>query len=82
MVLAVWIRLSRKMSLTKTLDCIEEELNNFSDIVNFINISTLMSWEQLVRSAFELFLSLNSNNSFNFQHKEISVDVKDLLGFI
>jgi hypothetical protein len=72
MVLAVWIRLSRGTSFTIALDNIEEELNNLADIADFINVSTLMSWERLIKSAFEFFLLLNSNEPFNLQHEEIT----------
>ncbi len=57
MVLAVWIMLGRRLSFTRALDAIEEELNNLGDVAEFINTSTLMSWERLIRAAFELFLS-------------------------
>jgi hypothetical protein len=57
MVLAVWIMLDRRLSFTRALDAIEEELNNLGDVAEFINTSTLMSWERLIRAAFELFLS-------------------------
>lgn len=82
MILAVWIRLSRKTSFTRALDNIEEELNNLADVAVFINVSTVMSWERLVRSAFELFLALNFSKPCNFQHKEITADEKGLLLFI
>ena len=57
MILAVWIKLGRHLSFTRSLDAIEEELNTLGDIAEFINISTLMSWERLIRAAFKLFLS-------------------------
>ena len=82
MVLAVWIRLSRRTSFTKALDNIEEELNNLADIADFINVSTVMSWERLIKSAFELFLSLHFNKPCNLHHKEITADEKGLLLFI
>jgi len=61
MVLAVWIRFNRHLSLTRALDVIEEELNTLGDIADFINISTLMSWQRMIRAAFELFLSADNN---------------------
>lgn len=57
MVLATWLRLSRCLSLTDALDAIENELNNLDDIADFINISTMRSWERMIMSAVTLFIS-------------------------
>ncbi len=71
------------MSLTRSLDAIEEELNNLGDIAEFINISTLMSWEQLIQAAFELFLLNNSINIlYNIQYEKITADETGLLLFL
>lgn len=55
MVKAIWFKISQNLSLTKAMDVIEEELNNLNDVVDFINISTMLSWQQMVLTAFELF---------------------------
>lgn len=54
MVLAVWFRLSRHLSLTGALDAIENELNHLEDIADFINISTMRSWERMILAAVTL----------------------------
>jgi len=82
MVLAVWLRLGRQLSLTSALDDIEEELNHLGDIAEFINISTVMSWERLIRAAFELFLSTNINMLCNIQYEKITADETSLLPFL
>lgn len=81
MVLAVWIRYSRHLSLTKTLDCIEDELNKLADIGDFINISTLMSWERLIRAGFDFFLS-SEFKICNPQYEKITVDKSGMLLFL
>ena len=57
MILAVYIRLNKQFSLTNALGVIEEKLNKLDDVADFINISTLMSWERLILAAFALYLS-------------------------
>ena len=81
MVLAVWIRLSRHLSLTKSLDAIEKELNNLGDIAEFINTSTLMSWERLIHAAFELFLSTGIK-VYTPQYEKITADETGVLLFL
>lgn len=82
MVLAVWIRLGRHLSFTGALDAIEEELNSLGDIAEFINISTLMSWERLIRAAFKLFLSTDINILCKSQYEKIIADETGLLLFL
>lgn len=82
MVLAVWIRLGRHLSFTGALDAIEEELNSLGDIAEFINISTLMSWERLIRTAFKLFLSTDINILCKSQYEKIIADETGLLLFL
>ena len=81
MVLAVWIRLSRRLSFTRALDNIEEELNHLGDIAEFINTSTLMSWERLIHAAFELFLSTDIKVC-KPQYEKIIADETGLLLFL
>lgn len=57
MVMAVWMRVSQHLSLTRALDVIENELNHLGDVAVFINTSTMMSWEQMILEAVSLFLS-------------------------
>lgn len=57
MIKAVWLRLYRRLSLSKALDAIEVELNHLEDVADFINISTLLFWQQMILMALERFLS-------------------------
>ena len=61
MIKAVWIRLSRQLSLSKAMDAIEMELNHLEDVADFINISTLLFWQQMILMAIERFLSSDPN---------------------
>ncbi len=67
------------MSFTRALDAIEEELNKLEDIAGFINISTLMSWERLIQTAFELYLFSDINILCEIQSEEIISDKTSLL---
>jgi len=82
MILAVWLRLGKHLSFTRALDDIEEELNHLGDIAEFINISTVMSWERLIKAAFELFLSTDINILCRIQYKKITNDKTGLLLFL
>jgi len=82
MVLAVWLRLGRQLSFTRVMDDIEEELNHLGDIAEFINISTVMSWERLIKAAFELFLSTDINILCRIQYEKITNDKTGLLLFL
>lgn len=55
MVRAIWFKVSRDLSLTGIMDVIEDELNNLGDVADFINISTMMSWQRMILAALELF---------------------------
>jgi len=61
MIMAIWIKVNRKLSLTSALDAIEQELNHLGDVADFINISTMASWQQMILTAFTLFLSRDIN---------------------
>ena len=55
MVRAIWLKVSRHLSYTKALDVIEAELNFLGDVANFINISSMMSWQHMILTALALF---------------------------
>lgn len=55
MVRAIWFKVSRHLSLTRVMDVIEAELNSLGDVGNFINISTMMSWQRMILTALALF---------------------------
>ncbi len=61
MVRAIWFKVSRHLSYTKALDVIDAELNSLGNVADFINISTMISWQQLILIAFELFISTDIN---------------------
>ena len=83
MVLAVWIRIGKELSLINALSAIEEELNDLDDIADFINISTLMSWERLIQAAFALYLSSGCKELCKIdQYERISSYNTKLLLFI
>ena len=56
MIKAVWLKFSRQLSLSKAMDAIEMELSHLEDVADFINISTLLFWQQMILMALELFL--------------------------
>ena len=57
MVQAIWFKVSRHLSYTKALDVIAAELNSLGDVADFINISTMMSWQRMILTALALFRS-------------------------
>ncbi len=57
MILATWIKVSKRLSLYKTIDAIICELNHLGDVGDFFSISALLCWEKLIREGFELFLA-------------------------
>jgi len=61
MVRAIWFKVSRLLSYTRAMDVIEDELNHLGDVANFINISTMISWQRMILAAFELFSSADIN---------------------
>ena len=71
MVIAVWIRVGRHLSLTRAMDVIEKELNNLSDVADFINISSMISWKLMILTAFELFLSADINMISKSQYEQL-----------
>lgn len=71
MIKAVWLRLSRRLSLSKALDAIEIELNHLEDVADFINISTLLFWQQMILMAFVRFLSSDPNIAPQINHEQL-----------
>ena len=71
MVIAVWIRVCRHLSLTRAMDVIEKELNNLSDVADFINISSMISWKLMILTAFELFLLADINMISKSQYEQL-----------
>ncbi len=72
MVLSTWLRLSRRLSLTDALDAIESELNNLGDIADFINTSTVKSWERMIISALTLFISTDIGMIPESQYEQVN----------
>jgi len=81
MVLAIWIRVSRQLSLTGALDVIENELNHLEDIADFINISTMLSWERMMLAAVTLFVSTDVNLVSESQYGQLQ-DTESLTQFL
>jgi len=71
MVRAIWFKVSRRLSYTKALDVIEAELNSLGDIANFINISTMMSWQRMILTALALFISADINMVSKSQYDQL-----------
>jgi len=71
MVKAIWFKVNRKLSCTKALDVIEAELNSLGEIANFINISTMISWQQMILTALGLFISTDINIVSKFQYDQL-----------
>ncbi len=81
MVEAVWIKISRGLSFTWTIDVIEMELNNLEDVADSIYISGLMSWQKMILIALKLFLS-SGVNMVHQSHQEQLQDITDLKLFL
>jgi hypothetical protein len=63
MILALWLRLSHKLSLFDAMDAIEEELVNFeNDIAGFVSIAAQLEWEKMIRAGFCRFVESNMSN--------------------
>ena len=71
MVRAIWFKVSRHLSLTRVMDIIEDELNNLGDVADFINISTMISWQRMILTAFELFMSADVKMVSRFYYKQL-----------
>jgi len=82
MIEAVWIKISRRLSFTVAMDVIEKELNRLEDVLDSINISSLMSWNKMILIALELFLSSGGINMVYQSHHEQLRDKDDLKLFL
>lgn len=71
MVRAIWFKVSRHLSYTKALDVIEAELNFLGDVANFINISTMMSWQRMILTAFALLIPADISMVSKFQYDQL-----------
>ena len=71
MVRAIWFKVSRHLSFTRAMDVIEDELNCLGDVANFINISTMMSWQLMILTAFGLFMSTDVNMVSKFSYEQL-----------
>jgi hypothetical protein len=71
MVKAIWFKVSRELSFTKALDVIEAELNSLGEVANFINISTMISWQQMILTALAHFISADINMVSKFQYDQL-----------
>ena len=71
MVKAVWFKFNKHLSSTRLIDVIEDELNHLDDVADFININTILSWQQMITAAFALFLSADVNMVSGFQYKQL-----------
>jgi len=71
MVRAICFKVSRHLSYTKALDVIEAELNSLGDIANFINISTMMSWQRMILTALALFISADISMVSKSQYDQL-----------
>lgn len=81
MVLATWIRISRHLSLTSALDTIESELNHLEDIADFINISSVISWECMIRAGAMLLLSSKIDLASAIQYEQL-LDIEKFSRFL
>lgn len=71
MVRAIWFKISRHLSYTRAMDVIEDELNHLGDVANFINISTMMSWQRMILAALGLFTSADINMVSKSQYEQL-----------
>ena len=53
------------------MDVIEAELNCLGDVADFINISTMMSWQLMILTAFGLFMSADVNMVSKFSYEQL-----------
>ena len=67
MILALWLRLSEKLSLFSAMDAIEKELVNFEeDIADFLSIAAQLEWEKMIKAAFSRFVMSRMCNQERF----------------
>ena len=68
MILAVWLRFSKKLSLFDAMDAIENTLVNLEDIADFLSVASQYEWEKMIRVAFHRFVISDMSN-----HKQFSI---------
>ena len=82
MILALWLRLSEKLSLFTAMDAIEKELVNFEeDIADFVSIAAQLEWEKMIKAAFSRFVMSRMCNQERFSILENGFE-KGLLSFL
>ncbi len=82
MVKAMWFKVSRHLSWTRALDVIESELNNLDDIADFINVSTMISWQRMILAALELFIPANMVSKAHYEQLQNTGGLKLFLEII
>ena len=81
MVKAIWLKVSQNLSLTRAMDVIENKLNKLDDVADFINISTILSWQQMILTALELVTcDLQVLNDMNMVSKSQYEQLYDITG--
>ena len=68
MILAVWLRFRKKLSLFDAMDAIENTLVNLEDIADFLSVASQYEWGKMVRFALDRFVISDMSN-----HKQFSV---------
>ncbi len=82
MILALWLRLSEKLSLFSAMDAIEKELVNFEeDIADFLSIAAQLEWEKMIKAAFSRFVMSRMCHQERFSIVETAVE-KGLISFL
>ena len=82
MILALWLRLSEKLSLFTAMDAIENELVDFEeDISGFVSIAAQLEWERLIKAAFSRFVKSKPWHQEGFSIVE-NVCERGLLSFL
>jgi len=71
MVKAIWFKVSKELSCTKALDVIDAELNSLVEVANFINISTMISWQLMIHTALAHFISANIKMVSKFEYDQL-----------
>jgi hypothetical protein len=82
MILALWLRLSEKLSLFSAMDAIEKELVNFEeDIAEFLSIAAQLEWEKMIKAAFSRFVMSRMCNQERFSIVEEAAE-RGLFSFL
>jgi len=68
MILAVWLRFRKKLSLFEAMDAIENTLVNFEDIADFLSVASQYEWAKMIKFAFHRFVVSDMSN-----HKQFSI---------